>query len=94
MVHAFDITVETIYNTDIERNIMEKRTLLAAFIGLVAMPFVGGSTKSEAGRSGSATFVVPANVDKIRVRSYVENNKVLDRVLDVQPGQVFRIDPA
>jgi len=75
---------------------MQKRKLLAGLLGLAAIPFVAkASSNAEAAKSrGSATFVVPAGVEKIRVRSYVAGDKVLDRELDVQPGQVFKIDPA
>lgn len=74
---------------------MEKRKLLAALAGAMFVPFVAKASTASAARSnGSATFVVPANVDRIRVRSFVKGDKVLDREIDVQPGQVFRIDPA
>ena len=43
--------------------------------------------------SGSASFVVPSGVNKIRVRSYRKGDKVIDTQINVSPGQIFRIDP-
>lgn len=73
---------------------MDKRTILTGLFGLCALPFVGSAKAAGVVRpSGSATFVVPANVDRIRIRSYKDGEKVIDREMSVDPGQVFRIDP-
>lgn len=66
---------------------MNKRWLLA---GLAALPFV--STANAAGKN-SASWRVPAGITKIRVRSWNANGaKDLDRTLNVEPGDFFRID--
>lgn len=73
---------------------MNKRNLFAGLIGLCATPLAAAAAKAATYKpSGSATFVVPANVDRIRVRSWKNNQKVLDREMSVEPGQTFRIDP-
>ena len=73
---------------------MKKRKLFTGLAGLFALSFAAKIDSAKAANSGgSATFTVPANVEKIRVRSYLKGEKVLDRQLDVSPGQVFRIDP-
>jgi hypothetical protein len=71
---------------------MDKRKLFAGLIGLCALPFASAKAATYK-PSGSASFVVPANVDRIRVRSWKEGRKVLDREMSVEPGQLFRIDP-
>jgi len=38
-------------------------------------------------------FVVPKNVNRIRVRSYRNGRLIIDTELNVTPGQTFRIDP-
>lgn len=63
------------------------------FFGLLAAFVAGKATSASAKASGSATFVVPHGVKKIRVRSYAKGEKVLDRSLSVTPGQTFVIDP-
>ena len=70
---------------------MDKRKLFAGLAGLITLPFA--SAVAETKPSGSATFTVPANVDRIRIRSYTQGRKVIDREMSVEPGQVFRIDP-
>lgn len=73
---------------------MNKRKLFAGLFGLCAVPITAIAAKAATYKpSGSATFVVPANVDRIRVRSWKNNQKVLDREMSVVPGQTFRIDP-
>lgn len=67
---------------------MNKRILFGAFAALLAAP-----AAAFAKASGSATFVVPHGVKKIRVRSYAKGEKVLDRSIPVTPGQTFVIDP-
>ena len=71
---------------------MNKRKLFAGLIGLFAVPFATAKAATYK-PSGSATFVVPNNVSRIRVRSWKNNKKVLDREMSVEPGQTFRIDP-
>lgn len=70
---------------------MKKRNLFGALIGLCSLPFV--SAVAESKPSGSATFVVPSNVNRIRIRSYKRGRKVIDREMSVEPGQTFKIDP-
>jgi hypothetical protein len=73
---------------------MNKRKLFAGLFGLCAVPVTAIAAKAATYKpSGSASFVVPANVDRIRVRSWKEGRKVLDREMSVEPGQIFRIDP-
>lgn len=69
---------------------MNKRFFFGAMAALTAAQI----TKADAKATGSATFVVPNGVNRIRVRSYAKGSKVLDRSLDVTPGQTFIIDPA
>lgn len=73
---------------------MNKRKLFAGLFGICAVPFTAVATKAATYKpSGSASFIVPANVDRIRVRSWKNDQKVLDREMSVEPGQLFRIDP-
>ena len=72
---------------------MDKRKLFAGLAGLFALPFIPTAKAATYKPSGSASFVVPTNVDRIRVRSWKEGRKVLDREMSVEPGQIFRIDP-
>ena len=66
---------------------MNKRWLLA---GLAALPFIGVANASG---KNSASWRVPAGVKKIRVRSWnADGSKDLDRTLNVEPGDFFRID--
>lgn len=67
---------------------MNKRALLA---GLTALPFFAIVTKADS--KNSANWRVPAGITKIRVRSWLpDGSKDIDRTLDVEPGQIFRID--
>lgn len=67
---------------------MNKRWLLA---GLLTLPFIGAA--SAAPNRNSASWRVPAGINKIRVRSWnSDGSKDLDRTLNVEPGQIFRID--
>lgn len=70
---------------------MNKRTIFGAIAALAVAPFMIGRSEA-AGKRGAATFIVPNNVDKIRVRSYRGGKKVIDTSLNVQPGQYFIID--
>ena len=68
---------------------MNKRNLLA---GLTALPFFA-IVANAASQRNNATWKVPAGVTKIRVRSWNPDGSVdLDRTLNVEPNQVFRID--
>lgn len=60
---------------------------LAAAITLAA-PF---SAKAE-DEPADVTYIVPKGVNKLRVRSYVGDNKVIDTTMPVEPGQKFRIN--
>jgi hypothetical protein len=67
---------------------MNKRLLLA---GLTALPFF--ATMVNAATKNSASWRVPAGVTKIRVRSWkADGSRDLDRTLNVEPGDFFRID--
>ncbi len=67
---------------------MNKRILFAA---LLALPFTSVAAKSA--EKNHAVWKVPAGVKKIRVRSWQSNgSKGIDRTLNVEPGEVFRID--
>jgi hypothetical protein len=70
---------------------MDKRKLFAGLIGLCTLPIA--STFAQTKQPGSATFTVPSSVKRIRVRSWKQGRKVLDREMSVEPGQTFRIDP-
>lgn len=73
---------------------MNKRNLFAGLIGLCTIPIAAVAAKAATYKpSGSASFVVPTNVERIRVRSWKDGRKVLDREMSVEPGQIFRIDP-
>jgi hypothetical protein len=70
---------------------MDKRLLLA---GLTALPFFATVTNAANlnGRN-TATWKVPPGVTKIRVRSWTpDGRKDMDRTLNVEPGELFRLD--
>jgi hypothetical protein len=68
---------------------MDKRGL---FAGLLALPFLAGATQAQSKRN-SASWRVPAGIKKIRVRSWkADGSKDLDRTLNVEPGDFFRLD--
>lgn len=68
---------------------MNKRYLLA---GLTALPFFATIANASSSRN-TATWKVPAGVNKIRVRSWnSDGTPDMDRTLDVEPNQTFRID--
>ncbi len=68
---------------------MRKRILLA---GLFALPFFATASNANTNKN-SATWKVPPGIKKIRVRSWnADGSKDLDRTLNVEPNQVFRID--
>lgn len=67
---------------------MNKRSLLA---GLTALPFF--AIVANAAQRNTATWKVPPGVKKIRVRSWNADGSIdMDRTLNVQPNQTFRID--
>ena len=68
---------------------MKKRHLLA---GLTALPCFATMSYAATQRN-NATWKVPAGVTKIRVRSWnADGTPDMDRTLNVEPNQVFRID--
>ena len=68
---------------------MRKRLMLA---GLFALPFISTAAATNTNRN-SATWKVPPGVKKIRVRSWnPDGSKDMDRTLNVEPNQTFRID--
>lgn len=68
---------------------MNKRMLFGA---LAALPLSVVAAKA-ATQKNSATWKVPSGVTKIRVRSWnADGSPDLDRTLNVEPNQVFRID--
>lgn len=69
---------------------MNKRLLLT---GLTALPFFSVLAQAATPQRNTATWKVPSGVTKIRVRSWnADGTPDLDRVLNVEPNQVFRID--
>jgi hypothetical protein len=63
------------------------------FSALLALPFTAVVAKAATSQKNSATWKVPSGVQKIRVRSWNPDGTVdLDRTLNVEPNQVFRID--
>lgn len=72
---------------------MNKRNFIAVAGSLAAaiVPFTVAA--QAATQRNNATWKVPAGVNKIRVRSWNPDGSIdLDRTLNVQPNQVFRID--
>lgn len=68
---------------------MRKRLMLA---GLLTLPFITTAANANTNRN-SATWKVPPGVQKIRVRSWnPDGSKDMDRTLNVEPNQTFRID--
>ena len=68
---------------------MNKRKMIGILgATVVAVPF------SIPARAETKTLVVPDGAEKIRVRSYVEGDEVMDYTFSVKPGQKFRIDLA
>jgi hypothetical protein len=68
---------------------MDKRSL---FAGLLALPFLAGAAQAQTKRN-SASWRVPAGITKIRVRSWkADGSKDMDRTLNVEPGDFFRLD--
>lgn len=67
---------------------MNKRKMMGALALLAAAPLVSPANAAKT----SATFSVPTGVKKIRVRSYKGGRVVIDTMLNVEPGQVFKID--
>lgn len=72
---------------------MDKRKLFAGLIGLCTLPFASKALANGYKPNGSATFTVPSTVERIRIRSWKNGRKVIDREMSVEPGQTFRIDP-
>lgn len=70
---------------------MRKRALLAGLTALPLSSIVANATNTFKANGG--TWKVPAGVNKIRVRSWkADGTPDIDRTLNVEPGQVFRID--
>ena len=69
---------------------MNKRLLLA---GLTSLPFFAVAASTATSQRNSAVWKVPAGVKKIRVRSWnADGTPDMDRTLNVEPNQTFRID--
>lgn len=69
---------------------MNKRSILAA---LGTLPFITVVASAATTQKNQAVWKVPAGVRKIRVRSWnADGSPDLDRTLNVEPNQVFRID--
>lgn len=58
-----------------------------------AVAALGALTTAPPPAHATANFVVPKGVRRIRVRSYLKGEQVIDTELNVEPGQTFRIDP-
>ena len=63
-----------------------------ALLGLSLLVFCVGYSYAAPKRS-AVWYTVGSGTESIRVRSYVKGKLVLDRSIDVVPGQVFRMDP-
>lgn len=73
---------------------MNKRNFFAV-AGSLAASMIPLAMSAEAGTSqrNTATWKVPAGVKKIRVRSWnADGSPDMDRTLNVEPNQTFRID--
>lgn len=58
----------------------------------MALPFISIAA-SAASQRNTATWKVPPGVQKIRVRSWnADGSPDMDRTLNVEPNQTFRID--
>lgn len=74
---------------------MNKRNFIAVVGSMAAaiVPVIATAEAANAVQKNSATWKVPAGVKKIRVRSWnADGTPDLDRTLNVNPNQVFRID--
>lgn len=74
---------------------MNKRSFFTLVGSLAAaiVPAIAVAEAANAVQKNSATWKVPAGVKKIRVRSWnSDGSPDLDRTLNVEPNQVFRID--
>lgn len=79
---------------------MDKRNFIKALgtkVGAVSIIMagigVGRSTAADAAQRNTATWKVPPGIKKIRVRAWNPDGSVdLDRTLNVEPNQTFRID--
>ena len=67
---------------------MKKRSLIA---GLLTIPFFSGFAYAQKAKS-AGKYVVPTDVNLIRVRSFLGDKEVLDTNFKVNPGQVFIIE--
>lgn len=78
-----------------KRNFIKSLGMKAGALSFIAVGIgVGRSTVAEAAsQRNTATWKVPPGVKKIRVRSWNADGSVdLDRTLNVEPNQTFRID--
>lgn len=66
--------------------------VFAFVVGWFVAELVKDAHSSPSGH-GTLWYTVPSNVTEIRVRSFKNGKKVMDRTLSVEPGQTFRIDP-
>ena len=68
---------------------MNKRSIMA---GLAALPFLSIAAHAASSKN-TATWKVPAGVNKIRIRAWnADGSPDMDRTLNVEPNQTFRID--
>lgn len=75
---------------DFIKTVGMKAGTLSLIMGAVG---VGRSAYAGTIQKNSATWKVPAGVNKIRVRSWnADGSADLDRTLNVEPNQTFRID--
>ena len=49
-------------------------------------------TAAESATKKSVTYMVPANVKRIRVRSWKGDREILNTSFSEEPGQMFRIE--
>ena len=78
-----------------KRNFIRGLGMKAGTLSLIAAGIgVGRSTVAEAAtQRNTATWKVPPGIKKIRVRSWnADGSADMDRTLNVEPNQTFRID--
>lgn len=72
---------------------MNKRNFIAVVGSLAAVTIPFAVAAEAASQRNTATWKVPPGVKKIRVRSWnADGSPDMDRTLNVEPNQTFRID--
>lgn len=76
-----------------EEKVVTAILIVACALAAACVAMLSVSIAYSAPNGGTIWFTVPGKVSEIRVRSYKDGKLVMDRSLDVVPGQTFRIDP-